>query len=99
MVRPFRVGVASGLVVVRVTRYCRNRAGGAVTIACRGLVCSSDQSLQVSSGSATLPLRTAMLNAVPSGVSPLQRSAPHLLLILASSTSELLLPPEVNLSC
>ena len=75
-----------------VTRYCRKRAGGAAMTALPASVCSADQSLQVSSGSAMLPLRTATLTAVSAGASACQRSAPHLLTILASSTSETIVP-------
>src|SRR5438105_589715 len=86
------VGDVPGLSLVRVMRYWRKRAVGAAITACCGSVCSADQSLQVSSGSWTLPLRTATITFVPVGLSAFQRSEPHLLMILASSTSEITVP-------
>src|SRR5438552_8270810 len=87
-----RDGVAPGFSLVSVMRYWRKRAVGALMTACWGSACSVDQSLQVSSGSWTLPLRTATVTFVPAGLSAFQRSEPHLLMILASSTSEITVP-------
>src|SRR5205085_833047 len=65
---------------------------GQAILAASPSVCSSDQSLQVSSGVGTLPLRKAMPTPVPAGVLPRQVAAPHLLISLASSTSDVTLP-------
>src|SRR5262249_7236415 len=91
-------GDTSALAVENVTRYWRYRAAGAWMPAVWPSVSSADQSLQVSSGSATLPLGTATVTFVPSGESADQRSEPHLLTILASSTSEVRVPLSANLS-
>src|SRR5579864_7366456 len=79
--------------VESVTRNCRKRAGGAAAaVAVRGSVCSVDQSDQVSSGSATLPPRTATLIFVPAGMSARHEIAPQWLTSLASIASPRTMP-------
>src|SRR5207253_10706987 len=94
-----REGVRDGSWVVCITRYWRKRAVGAAITACSGSVCSADQLLQVSSGSEVLPLRTATVTLVAAAVSAFQRREPHLLISLASSTSETMVPEGAYLSC
>src|SRR4051812_9145221 len=95
---PARLGDFAGSSVDRVMRYCTKRPAGASVCALSPSACSIDQSLQVSSGSATLPERTATLTRVPSGASDFQRSEPHLLTIFASCTSEVIVPLAQYLS-
>src|SRR5713101_2871460 len=90
--RPCTVGVTVGFDVSKVTRYCKKRDVGDLTEAWVELVSSADHSLQVSSGSETFPVRVDNLTVVPSGASAFQPRAPHLLMILASSTSEMTVP-------
>src|SRR5258708_3130753 len=96
--RPCTVGVDVGFDVSKVIRYCKKRAVGDLTEAWVGLDSSSDHSLQVSSGSETFPVRVDSLTVVPSGASAFQPRAPHLLMILASSTSEITVPWAANCS-
>src|SRR6266851_2791247 len=91
-----RAGVKSDFDVSKVIRYCRKRAVGDVTEAWSELVSSGDQSLQVSSGSETFPVRVEIVAVVPCGASAFQRSAPHLLMILASSDSDMTVPLDAK---
>src|SRR5262245_15404630 len=65
-----------------------NREAGHEAVAVCGSSCSTDQSVQVSSGVLVLPERTASDTLVPSGVSAFQRIAPQRLIMLASKTCE-----------
>ena len=74
--------MTAGLRVVSVARYWTNRPGGTIGQGVVGSVCSLDQSDQVSSGSATLPVRTWSATDVPVGRSARQDRAPKRLIEL-----------------
>src|SRR4051812_46610502 len=86
-------GVVLPALLVKVSRYCRNRAGGDWT--CRNSVTGASSvhfDQPFSAASCTLPLRVATVIDVPSATDPCRCTLPNRLICVASSTGLMYVP-------
>src|SRR5258708_1701666 len=91
-----RTGVSEALVEDITTRYCRKRPPGLATV---WPLVTADQSDQLPSGVAVLPLRVCTVRVVPAGTVAVQLAAPQVASRVASKTAEVKMPlrePDAN---